>query len=375
MLRHLAISPKISFYTTLCFAFLTIFFVYGTNNYEGNLNTLFLLSSIYFLFLFQKKNRFIFLVLAASFIGLALNTRIELSIIFLFGIICVALYYSVNKKSPSIAIVFFLSLLPFIFLWGWYNWIRTGSFFLTPFVRMSKMNFCPNPPEQDLWLGIRSLFLSRGGSIFLFSPILLITIFGWKDFFEKKGDQGLILFFLILIFVIPIAKLKEWFGLSCWGPRYTLDITPLMMVPLAFWLSKNPLKNKLKKIIFIVVVVWSFIIQLSGNLTNWHNRLGYLLSKGRESFFYTITGSQWWDSARVLITNIWNLFFGYRPYLNITGYDLTMSSASFYTSVTLHTWWNRLIYLGVPIFWISIYLWLSFVTVAYLLISIRNDLG
>ena len=44
---------KISFYTTLCLAFLTIVFPYSSNNYEGNLNMLFILSSLYFVFSFQ----------------------------------------------------------------------------------------------------------------------------------------------------------------------------------------------------------------------------------------------------------------------------------------------------------------------------------
>jgi len=392
-------SLKTCFYSTMCLAFLTIIFAYACKSYEGNLNTLFILSSLYFLFNFLEKKHFFLLVLCGIFTGLSINTR-DFSWLFLICITVFMLWISWEQRKPKAILIFLIVLLPFLILWMYYNLRTTGVFYLSPMVAyILRVADVQHLPSGSILSGLKGLLLSKGGSIFVYSPILVFSLFGWKGFFRAKKKEAVLCFSIVGIFLLANAKLGEWFGLWGWGPRYTLEITPLMLLPLGFWLTTDRLKNKkiafgdnskmrfsvvrkvfytflhhkIKKHTFILICVYSLLIQLAANLTNWHARLGYLLArKGEDAFLFTVRYSQWWDSIKTLLINLWNLIFGSFLYLENPGYDLRISDASLYTSKTLFTWWNRLLFLGVNPFWIGAYFAITSVAIYYCLFYIIN---
>lgn len=89
---------KVCFYTTLCLAFLTLVFPYSSTNYEGNLNMLFMLSALYFIFSFLKANKSHYLIFSGVFSGLAVNTR-DFALIFLFCIIMFVFILTLKQKK------------------------------------------------------------------------------------------------------------------------------------------------------------------------------------------------------------------------------------------------------------------------------------
>jgi len=240
LLRQLGISLRVAVLTTLCLSFATIVFAYGVNSYEGNLNKLFLLSSIYFIYLFSKKNKIRYVSYAGIFAGLMLNSRIELSAVFVFCLVLFLGYESWVRRNFMIILTFLMCLFPFVLLWAWYNAVRTGFWYLTPLMAVFSL------PEQKIyWFqnivnGLRGLLFSAGTSIFVFSPIVAVSFLGWIEFLRRQKKMAILFLFIIISFLLANAAIPTgFFGLSCWGPRYTLEITPLMMVPLAFWLSKD----------------------------------------------------------------------------------------------------------------------------------------
>ena len=388
---------KVCFFTTLCAAFLTMIFPYATRNYEGNLNMLFILSSLYFLLKFTRENgvspsfhfatesrpssiasrlirgtivwrrdKISHLIYGGLFAGLAVATR-DFSWLFLFWVIIFIFWFSFKKNDFRIVAVFISGLLTPLGLWGYYNWLRTGKFYLSVIAMLNLSNkFAQGAPVNNVLLGLKGLLLSQGASIFVYSPILVFSLFGWREFFQKRKKECIFILSIVLTFLLANAKIREWFGLWGWGPRYTLEITPLILLPLGFWLTTDRLKNKIKKYTFILICAYSLLIQLAATLTNWHARLGYLLArKGEDAFLFTARYSQWWDSIKTFLINLWNLMFGAFLYLENPGYDSRISDASLYTSKTLFTWWNRLLFLGVNPFWIGVYFAVTLVVIFY----------
>lgn len=339
---------KVCVYSTLSLAFLTIVFPYATKNYEGNLSTLFVMGALYYLFKFLKAGNTRHLLLCGVLAGLAVNTRDFSWISFL----CVGIFlawYSFARRNVMPALYFLAGAAPFVMLWGWYNWTRTGIFYVPPTlfgsIRLGDFeNFVNVIDMTPLW----GLLFSPGGSIFLYSPILVISLLGIRKFLRLQRQEAVLVLSIIALFILANAKLNDlWFGLWCWGPRFTLEITPLMLLPLAYWLSGDDFRSRIKKRIFIIACMYSFLIQAAATLTNWHGRLRYLLDrKGAREFLFTAQYSQWWDSVKTLLINFWNLLFGAFKYINNPGHDLKMSEATMYTSNTLFTWWNRLLFEG-----------------------------
>jgi len=364
---------KICFFTTLCAAFLSIIFPYATGNYEGNLNMLFILSSLYFLLRFSKEKKILHLIYGGLFAGLTIITR-DFSWLFLFWVILFISWFSFKKNDFRIGAVFILTILPCLSLWGYYNWLRTGKFYLSVVAMLNLSDkFAQGSPTNNIIFGLKGLFLSSGASIFVYSPILVFSLFGWKEFFQKKKKECILIFSIVVTFLLANAKIRSWFGLWGWGPRYTLEITPLILLPLGFWLTTDRLKNKIKRYTFILICAYSLLIQLAATLTNWHARLGYLLArKGGDAFLFTARYSQWWDSIKTLMINLWNLMFGAFLYLENPGYELRISDASLYTSKTLFTWWNRLLFMGVNPFWIGVYFAVTLVIISYCFFYLAN---
>ena len=266
-------------------------------------------------------------------------------------------------------ILFLLGLFPFLVFWGYYNWLRTGLFYLLPSLAGAMSGRWPDlAPTHNIIKGLSYLLFSKGGSIFIYSPILLLAIFGWKGFFRERRKECILTLSIVILFLLANSKVGKWYGLWGWGPRYTLDITPLMMLPLGYWLSAEGMRNRIKKYLFIIIAGYSLLIQLAATLTNWHARLGYLIErKGQKAIFFTAKYSQWWDAIKTLFINLWNLIFGSFLYLeNPGGYQQTISKASLYTSKTLFTWWNRFIFMGFSPVLVLVYVVLSLVVAYYL---------
>lgn len=364
-------------YATLCLAFLTIFFPYSSKNYEASLNALFMLSALYFLFAFCERKGIFNLICSGAFAGLALNTR-DFSLIFVFCVFFFLIWMSWREKDYKIIVVFLVALAPFLFYLGWTNWLRTGVFYLSPIaagILRNAPGYGGAAPSSNILLGLRGLLFSKGGSIFVYSPVCLISLFGLRSFIQNKRLECLLVLSIIMFWLLALSKVEKWFGFTTWGPRYTIEITPLLMLPLGYCLTPKFLESKFREYFFIVISVYSVVIQLAGTLTNWHARVAYILGrKGEAAVLFTIKYSQWFDSVKNLFINLWNLLLGQFVYLENPGFEPALSSASLYTSTTIFTWWNRLWFLGISIIWIGMYLVFSFAIILYSFFYLRNFL-
>ena len=118
-----------------------------------------------------------------------------------------------------------------------FNYLRFGSPWITGYeidravpnlVYDGCNGFC-NP----WWVGVHGLLFSPGKSVFLYSPLLLLSAFLIKPFFKKHRAGAILLGGFWLAWLGFYATWWAWHGDFCWGPRYLLPVMGLACLPLA----------------------------------------------------------------------------------------------------------------------------------------------
>lgn len=156
----------------------------------------------------------------------------------------------IAKKTYLSGIVIFL----FIILLLFYNWYRFESFldfgyggesFSTPLVK-----------------GLLGILFSPICSIFLYSPILILSIPGLILFFKKQKDLAIFVCLTSFSYILTIAKWNSWEGGFAWGERLLTPIIPLlgfMVAPVI----EIAWKNRNDFIIIFILALFGLSIQIS----------------------------------------------------------------------------------------------------------------
>jgi len=103
-----------------------------------------------------------------------------------------------------------------------YNYLRFQTPFNFGYVGEA---FSTNPVK-----GLMYLLFSPGRSIFLYSPILILTIPGAVLWWRRNRVFGLILVSTVIVYALVIGSWHSWDGGWSWGARLLLPIFPLMAV-------------------------------------------------------------------------------------------------------------------------------------------------
>lgn len=168
-------------------------------------------------------------------VALALFKVSNLTITFL------ALAFALAGRAPLDTrprrFVMMLGALPALALLGWWNYIRVGSAFATPY-----------PLESRQWrieilpVGLLGSLLSPGKGILWFSPALLFLPAALRTLLRQSGRKGDVALILgsFLAAVCFIAATVPWTGRGGWGIRYYvpwLPVTVLLLAQGEWWVS------------------------------------------------------------------------------------------------------------------------------------------
>jgi hypothetical protein len=118
-------------------------------------------------------------------------------------------------------------------------------------------------PHPYFWEAIAGPLFSPGKSIFLYSPILLLSTVGLYKRWRLAWPAWI--FLLLLILGQALFYDGDWWGHINWGLRYLLPALPLLMIasaPAIEWL----LKTWKSQILLICLSTFSIMIQLLGVL-------------------------------------------------------------------------------------------------------------
>jgi hypothetical protein len=151
---------------------------------------------------------------------------------------------------------------PFLVACGflsWLNVVRFGSALESGYGGESAQFF----PSQ-LWHTVPKLLVSLDKGLFIFCPILLAGVMGWKGFFERRRAEATLCLVLIVENLIWSASWWSWYGGWSWGPRLLVPTIPLWLLPAAFLLQKAQSRRRLY--IFALVTLVAIILQIPGVL-------------------------------------------------------------------------------------------------------------
>jgi hypothetical protein len=273
--RKLKYSPHISTLLSLLYGFTSMAFPYATNSFCEPANTLMILLSLFWLYLYSRNKSYLMLTLSGLAIGYACFIRIW-GLFLLPGLLFYITLYHLEWERAFRPIKFLLTLaiflLPVIFMLllnEAYFYAICGADYL--FGDGSKnlhgdsiFNFFK--PFSILPTGLYGLLFSTGKGIFFYNPVILLSLFNFRNFYLKQRREAWLFTYVFITHLFFIGSLADggWTGDLAWGPRYLLPTIPFLIL----FLAKEGRKNKLWRNLLILGGLAGLIIQLPAILVD-----------------------------------------------------------------------------------------------------------
>ncbi|MBD2777350.1 hypothetical protein [Iningainema tapete] len=292
------------FLATLCLVFTTFFWTYSRNLFDGVLCSTLLTLSIFFLFNFRLNKNNLFLVSAFIFLGFGFITRLSIIIaIFLSLIYVITIRGTFLLKFKRVGIAT-LTLIPFIIWQFWYNQIRTGVFYLSPV--QTPQYVINNGLDGNLLVGVLGYLLSPGKSIFVYAPLLLLSLILFHRFYKSYRYEAIYILSIFILWLLLHGKMRSWYGAWGWGPRYFIIILPILFIPFASHIDLI-IKKVFFRLIAIVLGTFGFALAISSMMSNWLVRIDYAIQNKTfddREFVWGFWNSQSVDMLRAGLENL-----------------------------------------------------------------------
>lgn len=162
------------------------------------------------------------------------------------GAVALLLFRHRTRRGESIRLLAWaaLGLLPGLIAAGVYNHLRWGSPFLTGY----EANFERDHFRENVLVGLWGLFLSPGKSVFLYSPVLLLSLPGATWLARARSLLPAALAVTTGPVVLLYARFLFWHGDWAWGPRYLVFALPAWCLPGILWLGQwTPQPDRLRR--------------------------------------------------------------------------------------------------------------------------------
>lgn len=198
---------------------------------------------------------------AGAMLSIALSSRPTAAVFFFAGLASVLAMAEGRRLSHAFWYCLAAApLLVFVGATNYYYWDRSvlGSFGVV---------YGPMAPDllrADRLTGIAGLLVSPNRGLFIFTPIALIGVIGLARQFVSRERRDLV---LLSFSVASVAHLyiagtyHEWWGGWSFGPRYLVDILPVLAVAAAtVWPRLPSWSRKLA----LIALVWSCLVQIDG---------------------------------------------------------------------------------------------------------------
>lgn len=261
---------RIALLTVLCYGFGTIAWVYAKTYFSEPLGTMLAVTAFVLLLRFHREPRLNFLFASGLVLGLAVTTKTT-ALVNLPVFILYLLYLSYQRRAEFNWRSLLLPLLVWgsgiagmIAIVGAYNYVRFGDPLQTGY--SGGLALFSNP----LWVGLYGLVLSPGKSLFLFSPVLLLSIPAFWLFARRHAAEAAVCAGLTMVYLVVYGLYLFWHGDSSWGPRYMVFVMPFLVLPLAALLDwvAQPAHARWRAAVAALAVL-SVLVELLGVLINF----------------------------------------------------------------------------------------------------------
>lgn len=295
-LMRLGYILKMALITAGVFGLTTIAWPYSKFDFSEPLLSLFVLSAVYWAYLFRLESRYYQAFLAGGFLGLTVMTKVAGVIV----VIPVTIYFlwtlgvkwRRDRKSGELVrlfLIFGITQVLFISILPIYNYIRFSSLFTTGYINVRF--------STSLLTGLYGLFFSTGKGLLFYSPTVVLLFLGMAKFYRSHREEAVLLMSLIVTGLFFYAKLWVWHGDVAWGPRYLVYLIPMIMVPAVEVFTSFSNWNLPLKMVIVVVLVLGFLVQLIAISIFYNTYLDAMILK----YPYQVSGTDlknFWYSPR-----------------------------------------------------------------------------
>ena len=255
-------SRRVATVLALLFAFCTIEWAYAHDAFDVGPVGLFILLAVFAIHRGVRHREARWMVVAGCALGFALLTR--LPIVLLLPGFALYLAFGVRRDRRRRAGVLLLAwavpVAVALTLLAWYNWSRFGSPLDAGQARANDFY----PFSTPLLTGLAGQLLSPGKSLFLFSAPLLLGIAGLPAFLRRHTALGLLILSIVVINLVFYGKYLEWSGDYAWGPRYTVPLTGILLIPAIEVLSRWRRLPMIARAGVVAVAAFGFVVQVLG---------------------------------------------------------------------------------------------------------------
>ncbi len=214
---------------------------------------------------------------AGLVLSLAVATRPTAGLLLLAGLISTILI--AKRAWLGHAIAFCMAAFPLIAISitvNWYYWGHPSGFYSRFLGDGLKNIFTKHGIE-----GIAGLIISPNRGLLIFTPIALVGIVALaRQLVTRQGRDPILLPFCIasLLHLLFAGSYAEWWGGWSFGPRYLVDILPILGLAAADLWTRMP---RWSRRLAIVGLLWSVLVQWNGAFcypaSQWN---AYVLSAG-----------------------------------------------------------------------------------------------
>jgi hypothetical protein len=119
-----------------------------------------------------------------------------------------------------------------------------------------------------LW-GLWGQLFSPGKSLFLFSPVIVLALFGARRLVAHRSHVGTAIAVTVAPFLLVYARYQFWSGDWGWGPRYLVFALPVLVLPAAELFSAGQPWGRARRVCVAGVFAAAVGVQLVGTLMSW----------------------------------------------------------------------------------------------------------
>jgi hypothetical protein len=311
----LGLNRKQALFMSLVSLLATNLFAYSKHMLAHMMFITFLMGAFLALKFFSQTGKKIYLFISGLAYGVVIITYNQT---FIFTLPSYLLYFhmlnrqKINfnsiKKSLFNAIFILVGVIPFTYVYSWYNALRDGAndppTNLTSFVT-TNVNYVASYLQVGvLFEGLYGLLLSPGRSVFLYSPLLLIPFIFWFKINKKTLPELVAFISISIVYVAAFASVFSigksdqgitglWHGEVSWGPRYILPIVPFGMLLVAYIFKRVHLKEKL--VTFAPLILVGLYIEMLGIL------MPYQIKFHDTQYNFVLNGTEY---TRMVYTNL-----------------------------------------------------------------------
>ncbi len=255
---ELGFSLSIGAIGAILMVFTTPIWSHGRELYSENLQAALLLALLWTALVAGRTDQRRWLLLGGVLCGLLLIAKFPMGAVPAF----VALMFAVDGATGRRWLRFLwcgaLGALPFLIAFFAYNHLRFGGILEQGYAdpRTEHLGF-----GTPLHAGLHGLLFSSGKSVFLYAPLLFLSLLGLRPLYRRH--PGAIAFSGAVSAFLFLLMAKWWSGLGDWGwgPRLVVPVLPLLLLP-ALEVFAHP--SALRRASVMVLSAAGFVVNFLG---------------------------------------------------------------------------------------------------------------